>query len=119
MGGSHNRAQIVGVFHAIQHYQQPGARQHLIQRLIMMGRAHGDHSLMIRTGAEAIQRILRLEAQGNGVLARQIDDLLNARTPGSARDQDPVQRAPGPQRFAHRMHAGENSGGFCVVSRSF
>ena len=58
----------------------------------------------------------RLEAHRHGGAARQVDDLLQARTAGALRNQDPVQRVARAQRLGHRVNAAENGHGLSRYS---
>jgi hypothetical protein len=55
--------------------------------------------------AGAIERVARLEPDGYRSFAAQVDDLLQARSAGSAGYQHAFNGMSRPQRFADRMDA--------------
>ena len=110
MRGAHDGAQVVRIFHAVEHHEHL-AIGHGIQVGVLARRAQGDHALMGRGTRQAVQRRARFEAHGNLGLARQVDDLLQARAAGALRDQDALQRIAGAQGFGDRMNAAQQGHG--------
>jgi hypothetical protein len=95
MRGPDNRAQVMRIFHAVQNHVQPAAGDGFFERGESLRRSEPYYSLMSRSHGRAIQHFARFETHGDPMLARQIDDFLNARSSGPLGDQDTIKRTPG------------------------
>jgi hypothetical protein len=78
------------------HVHSPAGNGFLERRETL--RRSESHDTLVRRGARdgAIQHFARLEAHRNATLARQLDNLLDARSSRPFGDQDTIKRAPGP-----------------------
>lgn len=106
--GPNDRAQVVGIFHAIENNQQLGAARHFVKRRVALRGGHDDHALVGRATRDPIERGARLKAQRNRTLARQIDNFLELNSARAACDQQTVKRASSLERFENRMNAGQD-----------
>jgi len=105
MRGSYDGSQIVRIFDAVEdHHQLRGFANGFKIGIAVLGR-ECDHSLVVGLRRCPIQRRARLKAYQRTVAAAQVDEFLNARTAGSARDQHVIQMPPRAQGFANRMNA--------------
>ena len=67
---------------------------------------------LVRGGTgQAVQRGARFEAHGHAGAAREVDDLLQARTAGALRDHDALEGVAGAQGFGDGMDAAEQGHG--------
>src|SRR6267154_2075225 len=103
MGRSHDGAQIVRIFHAIQYHQQLRAFQHLVELGITLRGAKSHDALMRGAIRSAIERIARFKAHRHGMLASQIHNLLYPRTACATSNQDPVERSSSAKGFPYGM----------------
>jgi hypothetical protein len=82
-----------------------GVGQNVVESGVSLCGSKSYDTLMCRSVRRAVEGLSRLEAHGHGSFARQVNDLLETRATGATRDQHPVERASGTQRFAHGMNA--------------
>ena len=104
--GADDGAQIVRIFHAVEHHQHLG-RGDGIEVGVLARRAEGDDALMGRAAGQPVQGGTRLKANGHAGAARQVDDLLQTRTAGALRDHDALQGVAGAQGLGNGMNATE------------
>jgi hypothetical protein len=116
--GANDGAEIVRIFHAIEHNQQLRARDRLVEiRVPVNGAKRNDALMLHRAGGGAIQGLAGLKAQRDRALTRQVNDFLQTIASGAACDQHPIEGAPGAQCFANRMDSGHDLGGWSGVAR--
>ena len=108
MRGANNRAQIVRIFHAIQHHDQRGMRGDIFQLRILLFRAQRNDSLVGFHARQTVHRGAIFEANRRAGAARQIDDFLHASAPQSARDEHAFERALRAQSFSYGVKTNEN-----------
>lgn len=96
MRGANDGAQIVRIFHAIQHHQQLRVDRNFIQLSVALGRAERQHSLVRGAIRSPVERLSGLKPHRHRLLSRQIDDLLQARTTRPASNQNPIKTSPRP-----------------------
>src|SRR5258708_2897177 len=109
MRRSHDRAQVVWIFHAIQYHQQLRPFQYLVELGITLRGAKSHDALMRGAIRSAIERIARFEADRHGMLAGEIHNLLYPWTACAPGDQYPVERSSGAKGFAYGMNTGQNA----------
>jgi hypothetical protein len=63
---------------------------------------------MGRTAGQAVERGSRLETDGDGGSAREVDNLLEPWAAGALRDEDAVQGVVGAKGFGHGVNAAED-----------
>jgi hypothetical protein len=107
MRGADDRAEVVGIFDAVEHYVQAASGGGVFDRGETLHRSNGDDSLMSRTAGGAVQMIASFKADGDCAFAAQIDDFLDASAAGALGDQNAIERAAGPQSFAYRMNSSQ------------
>ena len=96
MRGADDRAEIMRVLNAIENNMHASAGNGFFERRESFGGSERDHSLMLRRAHHsAIQHFPRLKSHRNAAFARQLEDLLDARSGGSFGDQDTIERTPG------------------------
>ena len=105
MGRSHNGAKVVRIFNTVEHDDQAGSREDVIERNILMRRAESEDALVRDAFRCAIESVARFEANRDGLLAAEFNNFLDARACGAFRDHDLVERTTGAERFPNRMDA--------------
>src|SRR5579872_4320994 len=101
MRRSYNCSEIVRVLDAVEEDQQLRARDAALVIGVAMRRAERNHALVGCALRHAIQRLARLEADGDISLAAQIDDLLDARSAGAFRHKHAVEGSTRCNGLAH------------------
>lgn len=93
------------IFDTIENNQQLRALDRLVQIRVSSLRAERHNTLMCGAIRDPVQRLAWLESQSHRPLSRQIDDFLETRARGAARDQYSVEGPAGAQCFANRMES--------------
>ena len=96
------------ILHAIEEHEQVRSTGDVRQAPILLRRAQRHHALMSGRPRQPIESGARLEPQGDRALPGQIDDLLEPRSAGAFRHQDPFEGPAGAQRFGHGVNARQN-----------
>ena len=109
VGGADDGAEVVRIFHAVEHHQHLAGSDRIEVGVLARG-AQGDHALVGRGTGQTVQGGTLFEAHGHAGAPREIDDLLQARTAGALRDHDALDGVTGAQGFGDRMDAAEYHG---------
>jgi hypothetical protein len=109
MSGSDDRAEIVRVFHAIQHHDHFCAGDNVFFTRVLRSRAECDDALMGFVATGAFQGVACLKPNSYTILAAKVDDFLQTWSAGALGDEHAVKGAFGFERFTDRIHSDENS----------
>src|SRR5205807_5625156 len=105
------------ILDAVQQHDQVRTRYGSVVAGITVRRADGDHTLVSGAVGHTIQGFARLESHGDVALTAKLDDLLQSRTAGTARNQYAVERSPRRKRLPHRMHTRQDTHTITLTSR--
>ena len=94
VGGADDGAEIVRIFHAVEHDEHL-ARCDGFEVGVLARGAEGDDALVRGGTGQAVQRGARFEAHRHAGAAREIDDFLQARASGALRDHDALDGVAG------------------------
>lgn len=108
MRGADDGSQIVRIFHSVEYDEELRVVEDGVDAGVLVGGCKRDQSLMVSVGAGAVERVFRLKPDGDGAVAAEVDDFLDAGSAGAFGDQDAIKRASGEEGFADGVDARES-----------
>jgi hypothetical protein len=111
VGRTHNGAQIVRIFDAVQDHDELSIRGYLVKFRILGCRTKGHDALMGVVTGEAAERSTFFKSHGNVGVARQVHDFLDAGAACASCDHNAVESAAGFESFDNGMKTYQNSQG--------
>ncbi len=101
-------AEVVRVFHAIQHHDQRRVRGYVFEFRVLLFRAERDDTLMGFDAREAVHCAAIFEADRSAGVAGEVNDFLHAAAGQSTRYEDAFERALRAECFGYGVKTNEN-----------
>jgi len=114
--GANDGAEVMRIFHAIEHNDQRRMRGYVFEFRVLLFRAERDDALMGFDARETVHRAAIFKADRRASVAGEIDDFLHATAGQSARHEDAFEGALCAESFGYGVKTNEN--GQARLSRS-
>jgi hypothetical protein len=111
MSGTDDRAEVVGVFDAVEEDKEAGIGEDVVERSVVSGGGESDNTLMGKAFDHAVEGFAGFEADWDAAFTTDVDDLLETGSGGAFDEVDAVEWAGGTERLADGVDTGERKHG--------